>query len=636
MTDRERSWHVARLAREEREAAAAAAAAEQRDRASRPTFTAAKSVDRGGAPPRTPQHLPSGSPPMTRPSSGSVGSSSSHIAAAPAAWSNRTPDLKAQSAQARPRDSMAAEPALTMGGPPVGRGPSTLSSSPLDEAEEDDAFMLPPTSEPVRAQERSTSLTLPAFTPAAPTAATAAAPTAAPAAASSSTASPQAKPAIAWGDQAAANRSRASTLNASTKADASAGSAATSAAASSSSASAAAAPVAASSTAPPSPALAATTGMSPASSAASSRSAAFLEKVSTDLGQPTLVMHSCHLRLNAFAIAIHSGFLKSIYNFLLDLFSEDVKQYLEDTLNYGAKPFLHTTHCARVHCLCVFCFSLDSAGPRPVGLVTHSSLVVCVFCFRCVLQRWVCVPSTCSNKLMCWPLTTFRSYRESWSKPPRLRWRTRRAMQQQQLRQRLEEEALPGALWSLHLRLDPPPPLPLLGLEAPLRRRSLSPPLCCLPSNLPPMQRLPLRHWVDLPVPLCPVAPQAPQSVCLPRTNRRHRRDHRCCRRLRAPVDRRSTRQPHSRTLPPPLPLRPNRQPRPLLPLPHHRPPPSRMTIRPLHSHPSITCRPSPSTARIIILRQQLLTPPRLPRTTNEIRPHTRARPPSHKSSHPC
>ena len=365
MTDRERSWHAARMAREEKEAAAAAAAAEKRDHppsSSRPALTTAKSADHG-TPPRTPQHLPAGTPPMARPSSGSVGSSSSasHIAAAPAAWSNRTPAPKARPAfgttpasttiskspsQARAHDSAADPPALALGGPPVGRGPSTLSSPLLNGDEEEDAFMLPPTGETGRAPERSTSLVLPPFTPtAAPSSAAAsAAPAAAPApaAVASSSLSPPIKPAIAWGDQAAAaaaaNRSRASpALNTPPKADAAA-SASTSSAASSSSASAsAAAPsapataaAASTSTAPASPALPPLTGVSPAAS----RSSAFLEKVSTDIGQPTLVMHSCHLRLNAFAIAIHSGFLKSIYNFLLDLFSDDVKQYLEDTLNY--------------------------------------------------------------------------------------------------------------------------------------------------------------------------------------------------------------------------------------------------------------------------------------------------------------
>ena len=72
---------------------------------------------------------------------------------------------------------------------------------------------------------------------------------------------------------------------------------------------------------------------SASSSTTSSAGSTFLQTVSTDLGQPKLVMHSCRLRLSTFAIAIHSGWFKGIYNFLLDVFSVSVKQYLENTLN---------------------------------------------------------------------------------------------------------------------------------------------------------------------------------------------------------------------------------------------------------------------------------------------------------------
>lgn len=67
--------------------------------------------------------------------------------------------------------------------------------------------------------------------------------------------------------------------------------------------------------------------------AAPSLGESILSTVSTDLGDPKLVMHSCHVRLKAFTIEIHSGFMKSIYNFLLGIFSDSVKQYLEDTVS---------------------------------------------------------------------------------------------------------------------------------------------------------------------------------------------------------------------------------------------------------------------------------------------------------------
>ena len=58
-----------------------------------------------------------------------------------------------------------------------------------------------------------------------------------------------------------------------------------------------------------------------------------LNAVSIDIGQPRLVMESCKVKLKEFEIHIHSGYFKSIYNMLLGLFSDTIKQYLEDTVS---------------------------------------------------------------------------------------------------------------------------------------------------------------------------------------------------------------------------------------------------------------------------------------------------------------
>jgi hypothetical protein len=71
----------------------------------------------------------------------------------------------------------------------------------------------------------------------------------------------------------------------------------------------------------------------PAAAPASSLGETILSTVGTDLGDPKLVMHSCHVRLRTFHISIHLGFLKSVYNFLLSIFADSVKQYLEDTVS---------------------------------------------------------------------------------------------------------------------------------------------------------------------------------------------------------------------------------------------------------------------------------------------------------------
>lgn len=57
-----------------------------------------------------------------------------------------------------------------------------------------------------------------------------------------------------------------------------------------------------------------------------------LDVVSIDLGQPRLVMDSCHVTLKQFDIQIHTGYFKGVYNLLLGLFSDSVKQYLENTV----------------------------------------------------------------------------------------------------------------------------------------------------------------------------------------------------------------------------------------------------------------------------------------------------------------
>jgi hypothetical protein len=106
---------------------------------------------------------------------------------------------------------------------------------------------------------------------------------------------------------------------------AAAGAAASSAA--SASAAASAAPAASAS-----PALSATPSSGPPSPA-KSVGETILATVSTDLGQPTLVLHSCQLRLHTFQLTMSSGRFKSIYNRLIALFNDKVKEYLQATLN---------------------------------------------------------------------------------------------------------------------------------------------------------------------------------------------------------------------------------------------------------------------------------------------------------------
>jgi len=69
----------------------------------------------------------------------------------------------------------------------------------------------------------------------------------------------------------------------------------------------------------------------------SSIGSSLLSSVSLDLGEPRLVMESCVVHLHSFTLSLHAGapggYLQKVTDWLLTLFSEPIRSYLETTLN---------------------------------------------------------------------------------------------------------------------------------------------------------------------------------------------------------------------------------------------------------------------------------------------------------------